>query len=246
MRCSWGGSTWSLLTVMAEQPGEEPFEALSIGEVIDVLRDEFPDVTVSKLRFLESQGLLAPGRSEGGYRQFDRHDIERLRFILRQQRDHFLPLKVIKSKLTLWERGEERVGGEVVAASEMLDQGGEPVSRSELLRRSGLGEPELEALVEHGLLRPAGPDLFPGGAVGIASEARRLFAQGLEARHLRVIMHAAEREADVLGQLTAPLLRMRNPDARERARDVLSESGEAIFALHRGLLTEELRRLIGS
>lgn len=232
--------------VMTGKAEEAHLEALSIGEVIDVLRDEFPDVSVSKLRFLESQGLLAPGRSEGGYRQFDRHDIERLRFILRQQRDHFLPLKVIKSKLTLWERGEDRESEAGLAGSEMLDRDGEPVTRSELLRRSGLGEPELEALISHGLLKPEEGGVFPGGAVGIAAEARRLFAQGLEARHLRVIMHAAEREADVLGQLTAPLLRMRNPEARERARDVLSDAGEAILALHRGLLTEEIRGLIDS
>src|SRR5918996_1245622 len=91
---------------------------LSIGEVINLLRDDFPDVSVSKIRFLESQGLIDPDRSDSGYRQFDRDDVARLRFILRQQRDHFLPLKVIKSKLTLWERGEEsaRAGAQSTAA----------------------------------------------------------------------------------------------------------------------------------
>ena len=84
-----------------------PEETLSIGEVIELLRDEFPDISVSKLRFLESQGLVSPARAESGYRQFDEQDLKRIRFILTQQRDHFLPLKVIKSKLTLWERGEE-------------------------------------------------------------------------------------------------------------------------------------------
>jgi DNA-binding transcriptional MerR regulator len=81
---------------------------MSIGEVINLLRDDFPDVSVSKIRFLESQGLIDPGRSDSGYRQFDQQDLARLRFILQQQRDHFLPLKVIKSKLTLWAAGPRR------------------------------------------------------------------------------------------------------------------------------------------
>jgi len=219
-------------------------DLLSIGEVIDLLRDEFPDVTVSKLRFLESQGLLAPGRSDGGYRQFDDHDIERLRFILRQQRDHFLPLKVIKSKLTLWERGEDRSESEGESASDLLSPTGEPVTRAELIRRSGLEPEELDLVIEHGLISSNGDGVFEPGAVSIASEARRLFSHGLEARHLRVVMHAAEREADVLAQLTAALLRMSNTEAREQARSTLVSGGEAILALHRALLTEELRRLL--
>lgn len=219
-------------------------DLLSIGEVIDLLRDEFPDVSVSKLRFLESQGLLSPGRSDGGYRQFDDHDIERLRFILRQQRDHFLPLKVIKSKLTLWERGEDRSEKEGESASDLLSPAGEPVTRAELIRRSGLEPEELDLVIEHGLISSNGDGVFEPGAVAIASEARRLFSHGLEARHLRVVMHAAEREADVLAQLTAALLRMSNAEAREQARATLVSGGEAILALHRALLTEELRRLL--
>src|SRR5690606_16624340 len=88
-RSSWAGSISSSSTAMPE-------EALSIGEVIDLLRDEFPDVSVSKLRFLESQGLVSPARADSGYRQFDEEDLKRIRYILTQQRDHFLPLKVIK------------------------------------------------------------------------------------------------------------------------------------------------------
>lgn len=225
-------------------PGGED-EPLTIGEVIDVLRDEFPDVSVSKVRFLESQGLLAPGRSEGGYRQFDRHDVERLQFILRQQRDHFLPLKVIKSKLTLWERGEDPDGdGAGPTRTDLLSPQGEPAAREEVLRRSGLTDAQLQGLIDHGLVATDEEGVFPPGAIAIATEARRLFSQGLEPRHLRMIRHAAEREADVLGQLTSPLLRMRNPDAREQARNLLAGGGEAVLAIHRLVLAEELRRLM--
>jgi DNA-binding transcriptional MerR regulator len=219
-----------------------PETSLSIGEVINLLREDFPDVSVSKVRFLESQGLLAPGRSEGGYRQFDEHDLERLRFILRQQRDHFLPLKVIKSKLTLWERGEEQDGGGEGPIRELLDEEA-TLTRSELLRRSGINGPQLDSLIEHGLIRATG-DLFIGDALVVATESRRLFQLGLEPRHLRTIRHAAERQADVLAQLTAGLLRARNTEAREQARNVLSGAGEAVIAMHRALFAEELRSLL--
>jgi DNA-binding transcriptional MerR regulator len=218
---------------------------LTIGEVINLLREEFPDVSVSKVRFLESQGLLAPGRSEGGYRLFDRDDVDRIQFILRQQRDHFLPLKVIKSRLTLWERGEESAAGDVASGPRpLIDGEGEPLTLGELVRRSGLTAPQVESLVEHGLIQKTGDDLYPAAALSIATEARHLFGHGLEGRHLRAIRHAAEREADVLAQLTAALLRNRTSEALEQARNILAGCGDAMVAIHRTLLAEELRRLV--
>ena len=221
---------------------------LTIGEVINLLREEFPDVSVSKVRFLESQGLLSPGRSEGGYRLFDGEDIARIRFILRQQRDHFLPLKVIKSKLTLWERGEESTVATTSSGSHPLidEDEGEPATEVTLMKRSGLTAAQLGSLRDHGLITPleGQPDLYPPAAVTVATEARHLFAHGLEGRHLRAIRHAAEREADVLSQLTVALLRIRNPEAREQARNILAGAGDAMVAIHRVLLAEELRRLI--
>jgi DNA-binding transcriptional MerR regulator len=101
---------------------------LSIGEVINLLRDDFPDISVSKIRFLESQGLIDPHRTASGYRQFDPEDLARLRFILAQQRDHFLPLKVIKSKLTLWERGDD-LSLEPGDKAPGLDDAGEPLGK---------------------------------------------------------------------------------------------------------------------
>jgi DNA-binding transcriptional MerR regulator len=228
------------------EPPEGPVEegSLSIGEVINLLRDEFPDVSVSKVRFLESQGLLTLGRSEGGYRQFEPGDVERLRFILRQQRDHFLPLKVIKSKLTLWERGEEPEPGTSEHPTDLLFGGGEPLTRADLLRRSGLTEAELADLTGNGLIGARPDGLFAPAALVVAAEAGRLFSEGLEGRHLRAIRHAVEREADILAQLTAALLRVGNLEARERARAVLAAGGEAMLAVHRALLVEELRRLL--
>jgi DNA-binding transcriptional MerR regulator len=215
---------------------------LSIGEVINLLRDDFPDVSVSKIRFLESQGLIDPDRSGSGYRQFDSNDVARLRFILQQQRDHFLPLKVIKSKLTWWERGEE-VSGEPGANHSHLDRSGEPLDRAELLKRSKLSESELGALIDIGLIRPIRDSVvFSAEAGVIAVEAKRLMDQGLEARHLRTVKLSSEREADLLMQLVTPLLKAANPEATARAKDVLEAGSDSVQAMHRALMTSELRQ----
>lgn len=222
-----------------------PEEALSIGEVINLLRDDFPDVSVSKLRFLESQGLVNPGRATSGYRQFDPEDLKRVRYILTQQRDHFLPLKVIKSKLTLWERGEEAGSDSVEPIEDPLDSEGEPLTRSDLIRRSGLTEKALASLIDHGLLAPAGDStVFPAEALTVAIECRRLLDAGLEARHLRTVRLGAEREAELLRQLTSHLLRSDAPEARSRARDVLAGCADSVQVLHRALLTSEVRSLL--
>jgi DNA-binding transcriptional MerR regulator len=215
---------------------------MSIGEVINLLRDDFPDVSVSKIRFLESQGLIDPDRSGSGYRQFDNTDVARLRFILQQQRDHFLPLKVIKSKLTLWERGEE-AASRGAPNQNSLDKPGEPLDRSDLLKRSKLTESELGALIDIGLIRPIEDSVVFAPEAGIvAMEAKRLMDQGLEARHLRTVKLSSEREADLLTQLAAPLLKASNPEARARAKDVLESSSDSVLAMHRALLSSELRQ----
>jgi DNA-binding transcriptional MerR regulator len=195
--------------------------------VINLLRDDFPDVSVSKIRFLESQGLIDPGRSDSGYRQFDSSDLARLRFILQQQRDHFLPLKVIKSKLTLWERGEDSLSSR------------QPEPRHNDDSSAPLGRDDVSA----GVMRPIGDsDVYPVEAGVVALEAKRLMDQGLEARHLRSIRLSVDREADLLRQLTAPLMRATNSEARARALDVLELSAGSVQAMHRAMLEGELKQ----
>ena len=220
-------------------------EPLSIGDVINLLRDDFPDVSVSKIRFLEAQGLITPGRSTAGYRQFGPHEIRRLRYILGLQRDHFLPLKVIKSKLTLWERGEEHGAAEGHTPS--ADPEREPLTRSDLVRRSGLSSLQLEALIAHGLISAAADpsdDLFPGWALPAGIEARQLLDLGFEPRHLRQVRLAVEREADMLGQMLGPPLRSAQIEARSQAQQSLQDGTEAVAALHRILLGARLGELL--
>lgn len=220
-----------------------PEGQLSIGEVINLLRDDFPDVSVSKIRFLESQGLIDPDRSNSGYRQFGEQDVARLRFILQQQRDHFLPLKVIKSKLTLWERGEDESATPSAPPPTKLDESGEPLGRDDVLKRSNLSAEQLDALIDIGLISPIdSSNVFPPEAGLIATEARRLMEHGLEPRHLRSIRLAADRESDLLTQLVAPLLKASNAEARTRARDTLESCSGSVRAIHKALLEVELRQ----
>jgi DNA-binding transcriptional MerR regulator len=221
-------------------------QSLSIGEVINLLRDDFPDVSVSKIRFLESQGLIDPGRSDSGYRQFDQTDLARLKFILQQQRDHFLPLKVIKSKLTLWERGED-LSTKISQPAAKIESKGEPLNREDLLRRSGLTPVQLDELLDAGIIRTIGePEVFGPEAGIVATEAKRLMDQGLEPRHLRTVRLSVDREAELLRQLTAPLMRANNAEARARAKDVLEMSGGSVQAMHRAMLDDELKHQIPS
>ena len=226
-------------------------DGISIGEVINLLKEEFPDVSVSKVRFLESQGLIDPPRSASGYRQFFEDDIKRLRFILQQQRDHFLPLKVIKSKLTMWERGEENVMPTPSGPppEKLFAPATPPLGLDEVARASGLTRRQVGELMDHGVLRPEGEEgeeRFSQEELVVAGEAQRLMSYGLEPRHLRSVRISTERDGALLDQLTAALMRNRSPEARHRAGEILAGCADAIGKMRVAILTEELRRLLES
>ncbi|HKY48553.1 MAG TPA: MerR family transcriptional regulator [Acidimicrobiia bacterium] len=220
-------------------------EPLSIGDVINLLRDDFPDVSVSKIRFLEAQGLISPARSTAGYRQFGPTEIRRLQYILGLQRDHFLPLKVIKSKLTLWERGEDQGSGP--GDPPAIDPEREPLTRNDLVRRSGLSSLELEALIAHGLITSVADtsgELYPGWTLPAGIEARQLLELGFEPRHLRQVRLAVEREADMLSQLLGAPLGSAQNEVRSRAQQSLEDGTEAVASLHRILLGARLGEML--
>jgi DNA-binding transcriptional MerR regulator len=297
---------------------------LSIGEVLSLLQEEFPDVTISKIRFLESQGLLDPERTPSGYRKFYEADIERLRWILTQQRENFLPLKVIKDRLDevatgappddpadqpagqssaaaagagsgatssgastggadrpapIWMADAARVAAaksapelplgsgaerqvqparapakEASAArnrgSSPLDVGPTSVSltRGELCSASGLDEAEIQDLESYGLLegRSVGADVYyDGDALVVAQKASGFIARGIEPRHLRMFKVAAEREAGFLEQVVMPMLKQRNPDARQEALEILAELSTLGQSLRAALLRHSLRDHLG-
>ena len=225
-------------------------EQQSIGEVITVLRDEFPELSVSKIRFLEGQGLIEPERSASGYRLFSPEDVQRIAFILREQRDNYLPLKVIKSRLASWDRGDEPtdVTSSGPPPESYFASSGLSMTSEELAKAAGLSARHLRELVDHGLLAPEdlpdGTQVFKDDDLAIARSARRLIRQGLEGRHIRAIRLAADREVELLQQLVAPLLRHRNPDNRRRAAEILADTAHAGAQLGEAIVRSRIRRLL--
>lgn len=222
----------------------------TIGEVINLLRPEFPDVTVSKIRFLETKGLVRPDRSASGYRMFTDEDIQRIQYILSEQRDHYLPLKVIKSKLTAWEHGEE---SPVSPASgpppeAYFASSGVSLNASEISRSSGLSRAQLDDVVAEGILVPRelpdGSQSFTDADLQVARAVHRLLSRGLEPRHLRPLRLSAERQVDLLGQLVAPLLRHRNPDNQRRSAEILADTAQASAEAQETMVRSRLRKLL--
>jgi DNA-binding transcriptional MerR regulator len=221
---------------------------MSIGEVLDRLRAEFPEVTISKLRFLEAEGLVEPQRTAAGYRKYAVADLARLRFVLAAQRDHYLPLRVIREQLAALDRGEpaERVARPPLQPVDAPAAQPEPalMSRTELVDRSGANETMLTELEEHGLIRSRG-GRFDGDALTVAAVAVQLAGYGLQARHLRGYRAAADREVGLLTQLVAPLARQSTPAARARAAEAVRELTALSQQLHAALVRGGLRDTLG-
>jgi len=227
---------------------------MSIGEVLGQLRADFPDITISKIRFLEAEGLVEPERTSSGYRKFSREDVGRLRYVLSAQRDHYLPLRVIKEHLDALDRGLEppalggsggpRVPRALVAAeglpspdSFVPDVSEMRLSRKELLEAAGLEPEQLDQLEQYGLVVPrAGGSHYDGDALVVAKTVAEMSRFGIEARHLRPFKAAADREIGLVEQVVTPLVRQRNPEARARADEVVRELAALSVKLHATLV----------
>ncbi len=232
----------------------------TIGAVVGQLQPEFPDLTISKVRYLEDQGLVTPVRTDSGYRKFSADDVRRLRFILTSQRDRYLPLKVIREELDrmVFHPDEAPDKGDgvdneppVVPASVELPtpveargaHDGEPRrTLRELAEHLGVDGRELRALRDHGLL----PEAEPYGAADqrIARWALVLLHDGLEPRHLRMYVQFVDRELALFEQMIQPLLRQRNPDSHHRARLLAGDLGESSTRMHGALLSRALEELL--
>ncbi len=234
---------------------------MSIGEVLARLRGDFPDITISKIRFLESEGLIEPERSASGYRKFSPTDVERLRYVLTAQRDQYLPLRVIRENLATMAAGGVPTPPPAAAAPARGSAVGEPppgpelfaaasaaeprVSRQRLLADAGITAAQLEALETYGLVRARGGDTFDADALAIARTVGEMSAYGLEPRHLRSFKAAADREVGLIEQLVLPLLRQRNPQARTRAQEVARELAALSVRLHAFLVKAALPPELG-
>jgi uncharacterized protein len=208
-----------------------------IGEVLSQLRPEFPDISTSKIRFLEAEGLIEPARSRSGYRRFSAGDIERLRYILTMQRDSYLPLRVIRERLAVKRVGE--VGGE--AGNGVAPAGRAPadMTRRQLLDAAEISEAELTELEDYGLIRRMGRQ-YGGDALAVARALAALRQYGVQARHLRAVKAAADREANLVEQVVAPQLRQRGPGARDAAARTAWQIADLTLRLHATLVESAL------
>ena len=226
-----------MTTTAVSKPSTDP-RLHTIGAVCERLREEFPDVSISKIRYLEDQGLLRPRRTRGGYRLFSDGDVERLETILRLQRDEFLPLRVIRE--TLDAQGPPRPTRRTPA----LRQVGGEVDLAELCARAGITPDFARRLEEYDLVSPrieAGERIYRESEVEIAAACGRLARHGLDARHLRAFRTAAGRQSALLEQLVATGLRSRDPDRRRAALEDLETLATIATELAQHLLVRDLR-----
>jgi DNA-binding transcriptional MerR regulator len=214
---------------------------LTIGTVCNRLQDEFPDVSISKIRYLEDQGLLNPQRTQGGYRLFSEDDVERLETILRLQRDEFLPLRVIRQEL------EAGAGKERRRRRSAVDVGEAELDLEELCERAGITPDRARELEEFGLLEArleAGQRIYAESAVDIAAACEALAQFGIGARNLRAFRTAADRQSSLLEAVIAPALRSRNAERRQAALEDLQRLAQSAQELAELLLQRNVRRLV--
>jgi len=230
---------------------------LSIGEVLSQLRQDFPDVTISKIRFLEDQGLVQPDRTPSGYRKFSGSDVARLRYVLSQQRDHYLPLRVIKDQLEAIDRGHPQSGPVPRPAHlAITDNAPTPehfraapaamrLSKEELLNTAGLHAAQLSELEQYGLISQRSGGFYDDDALAIAQVVAELARYGIEGRHLRAFKTAADREVGLFGQVAGPLAKQLSGDGRARAEEAVRELAALSVRLHAALVQIGLREIVG-
>jgi DNA-binding transcriptional MerR regulator len=235
---------------------------MSIGAVLDLLRPDFPDVTISKIRFLEAEGLVTPERTASGYRRFTAYDCARLRFVLTAQRDQYLPLKVIKAHLDAQPDDELPLTGSVYGVPRLVPVAGGSanmhvadrsanaaavaptavrLSREDLLARSGVDDALLGALVKAGVITTGPGGFFDDHSVVIAQCARALADYGVEPRHLRAFRSAADRQSDLIAQIAGPVVKA---GARDRADDIAREVAALAITLHTSLIKSAVRDVL--
>jgi DNA-binding transcriptional MerR regulator len=229
----------------------------SIGEVLVSVKAEFPDITISKIRFLEAEGLIEPERTPSGYRKFYAQDVEKLRSILRMQRDEYLPLKVIKERLLKGEdeadeHPEDGLGAVsrsdregATAESEIAEAPtGLQMSIEEMSAATGVDRDKIRELESFSIICSHGPEnarYYDGEDYILLSIVKDFFAYGIEPRHLTMYKHFADREADFFQAIVAPTLRQKNPEARRTASRTLADLSVTSRKFKQALLRTNLQ-----
>lgn len=216
---------------------------LSIGKVLEALRGEFPDVTVSKIRFLESEGLITPQRTASGYRRFTGEDVERLRYILVTQRDNYLPLKVIREQLEAMDAGAVSLieAEPMVSPENFRAPAPTRLSDEEVASQADVTAEAIAELLDAGLIRPDAAGFFTADDVRIVLTAESLRGFGFDIRHLKSLRNTAQRQADLIGQVAGPVARSQRSSAKEKAADMGQQMTALVVSLHASLVKNALR-----
>ena len=239
------------------QRDSRPRKALTIGAVCKILENEFDDISISKIRYLEDQKLLTPRRTQGGYRLYSQSDVERLRTILRLQRDEFLPLRVIRQELAAGGDIDLGAGGGNadrrptaggVRRAILVNTSSAYLTLEEVIEETGARTELIEELENFGIVQPEkrdGKTVYDETDREIVRTANELSRVGVGARNLRVFRSSADREANLLEALLGPSLRSRNPERRKEALESLESLAATVSHLKHLLLVRDLRRLAG-
>lgn len=239
-----------------------PNATLTIGDVLAHLKSDFPDLTISKIRFLEDAGLIQPDRTPSGYRKFSAADVSRLRYVLAQQRDHYLPLRVIKDQLDAIDRGATPADAtdspltahvQLAAIKDNAPTAAHfsqapavlRLTREELLNAAGLRREQLAELEQFGMVSAKPGGLFDDDALTVCKIVADLARFGLEGRHLRAFRTAAEREVSLFSQVVGPMSRQRGGEAKARAEETVRELAALSVRLHAALVQIGLRDVVG-
>jgi DNA-binding transcriptional MerR regulator len=230
---------------------------LTIGAVCKILENEFDDISISKIRYLEDQKLLTPRRTQGGYRLYSQSDVERLRTILRLQRDEFLPLRVIRQELAAGgdiDLGanssgvDRRPAAGAVRRAILVNTSSAYLTLDEVIEETGARTELIAELENFGIVQPEkrdGQTVYDETDREIVRTANELSRVGVGARNLRVFRSSADREANLLEALLGPSLRSRNPERRKEALESLESLAATVSHLKHLLLVRDLRRLAG-
>ncbi|GDX16998.1 MerR family transcriptional regulator [Actinomycetes bacterium] len=226
-------------------------DLLTIGEVLNQVRSEFDDISISKIRFLEAEGLIVPSRTKSGYRKFSSADVDKLRYILRMQRDHYLPLKVIKEHIEAIDRGlkpeideieKPKVPSVLVDLNQLgIKKSNIRVTREELIANTSITDQDLKESEDYGLIKVlADKRHYDDIAVKTARVIAALSGFGLEPRHLKFLKSGSDRESSLIKQVASPMSRSKRPDAGEQALEMMREISNLTNQLHFILVSSTL------
>ncbi|QMV86374.1 MerR family transcriptional regulator [Corynebacterium hindlerae] len=224
---------------------------MSIGVVLDRLRQEFDDITVSKIRFLEAEGLVSPQRTASGYRRFTEADVERLRYILITQRDNYLPLKVIREQLEAMDNGTvttmltAKEASPIISPENFRAPSATRLTNDDVATGAGVSAEEVALLASAGLIRPDRSGFFTADDVRVVSTCAALKEFGFDVRQLRSLRNTAQRQADLIGQVAGPIAQSKSDTAREQAAELSQQMTALVVSLHASLVKSALRDQLG-